>query len=102
MSSRNVRLDPAARRRAPAIARALRAVEARVAAGERDPARALADGTTILADAGIIPEYFVVVSADTLEPVDDVNGETLVAIAAKLGDVRLIDNVLLSPPADSR
>jgi pantoate--beta-alanine ligase len=102
MSSRNVRLDPASRRRAPAIARALRAVEVRVAAGERDVVRALGEGATILADAGIIPEYFVAVSADTLEPVDEVKAETLVAIAARLGEVRLIDNVLLSPPADLR
>lgn len=102
MSSRNVRLDPAARRRAPAIAHALRAVETRVAAGERDAVRALGVGAAILAEAGIIPEYFVAVSADTLEPVDEVNAETLVAIAARLGDVRLIDNVLLSPPADVR
>jgi pantoate--beta-alanine ligase len=102
MSSRNVRLDPASRRRAPAIARALRAVEVRVAAGERDLIRALGEGATILAEAGIIPEYFVAVSADTLEPVDEVKAETLVAIAARLGDVRLIDNVLLSPPADLR
>lgn len=102
MSSRNVRLDATARRRAPAIARALRAVEARVAAGERDTGRALAEGGTILADAGIDPEYFVAVSADTLEPVAELRGETLVAIAARLGDVRLIDNLLLAPPPDSR
>jgi pantoate--beta-alanine ligase len=102
MSSRNVRLDPASRRRAPAIARALRAVEVRVAAGERDIVPALGEGATILAEAGIVPEYFVAVSADTLEPVDEVKGETLVAIAARLADVRLIDNVLLSPPAELR
>src|SRR5215212_7369009 len=41
MSSRNVRLDPDSRRRAPAIARALRAVEERVTAGERDMGRAI-------------------------------------------------------------
>jgi pantoate--beta-alanine ligase len=102
MSSRNVRLDPAARRRAAAISRALRAVEARVAAGERSAARALDDGATILAEAGITPEYFAAVSADTLEPVAELNGETLVAVAAKMGDVRLIDNVLVSPPPDAR
>ena len=97
MSSRNVRLDPAARRRAPALARALHAVEASVAEGERDAARALAAGAPILAEAGITPEYFAAVSANTLEPVAQLDGETLVAIAAKLGDVRLIDNVLVTP-----
>ena len=97
MSSRNVRLDAAARRRAAALARALHAVEAAVAAGERDAARALAAGAPILAENDITPEYFTAVSAQTLEPVIQLGGETLVAIAARLGGVRLIDNVLLHP-----
>jgi pantoate--beta-alanine ligase len=97
MSSRNVRLDPAARRRAPALARALHAVEAAVAAGERNAARALAAASPILTENGITPEYFAAVSVRSLEPVTELDGETLVAIAAKLGDVRLIDNVLVTP-----
>ena len=102
MSSRNARLDPGSRRRAPALARALHAVEEAVAAGERDAARALEAGAPILAEAEITPEYFAAVSAQTLEPVAQLDGETLVAIAAKLGDVRLIDNVLVTPnPAHS-
>ena len=51
-----------------------------------------------LSDAGIDPEYFAAVSADTLDPVAHLDGETLVAIAARVGDVRLIDNVIVSPP----
>jgi pantoate--beta-alanine ligase len=102
MSSRNVRLDPEARRRAPALARALRAVEASVAEGEHDAALALAPGDAILAEAGIRPEYFAAVSADTLEPVARITGETLVAIAATIGDVRLIDNVLVHPGSHER
>jgi len=101
MSSRNVRLDPEARRRAPAIARALRDVEARVAAGERDMRRAVHAAKSILSEAGIHPEYFEAVSADTLDPVAHLDGRTLVAIAARLGDVRLIDNVIVSPPTAS-
>ena len=98
MSSRNVRLDPESRRRAPAIARALRDVEARVAAGERDMRDAINAAKPILAGAGIDAEYFEAVSADTLDPVAHLDGETLVAIAASVGDVRLIDNVIVSPP----
>jgi len=101
MSSRNVRLDPEARRRAPAIARALHDVEARVAAGERDMRRAVHAAKSILSEAGIHPEYFEAVSADTLDPVAHLDGRTLVAIAARLGDVRLIDNVIVSPPTAS-
>jgi pantoate--beta-alanine ligase len=97
MSSRNTRLDADARRRAPAIARALRAVEAAVAGGERDAARALAAGTAVLSDADVDPEYLAAVSTATLEPVATIDGETLVAIAAVVGGVRLIDNVLVAP-----
>jgi pantoate--beta-alanine ligase len=100
MSSRNARLDPESRRRAPAIARTLRAVEASVAVGERDMGRAIGSAAPILAQAGIEPEYFEAVSADTLEPVAHLDRETLVAIAARLGGVRLIDNVIVSPLAE--
>jgi pantoate--beta-alanine ligase len=99
MSSRNVRLDSDARRRAPAIARALNAVADAVASGERDTAQALAAATAILDESGIYPEYFAAVSAETLEPMTRVTGETLVAIAANVGGVRLIDNVIVSPGA---
>ena len=102
MSSRNVRLDPIARGRAPALARALRAVEAAVLEGEHDVGRALAAGEAILAEAGIAPEYFAAVSVDTLEPLARVTGETLVALAARLGDVRLIDNVIVHPGPHER
>jgi pantoate--beta-alanine ligase len=101
MSSRNVRLDAEARRRAPAISGALRAVEAAVARGERDASRAIAAGAPILAESRIEPEYFAAVSAETLEPVTSITGETLVAIAATVGAVRLIDNVIVTPGATS-
>ena len=102
MSSRNVRLDPDARRRAPAIARALRAVEAAVLEGGHEVGPVLAAGEAILAEEGIVPEYFAAVSMDTLEPVTRVTEETLVAIAARVGDVRLIDNVIVHPGSHER
>jgi pantoate--beta-alanine ligase len=102
MSSRNVRLDETARRRAPSIARALRAVEAAVAEGGHDAAAALAAGEAILAEAGIVPEYFAAVSANTLEPIARITDQTLVAIAANVGGVRLIDNVLVHPGSHER
>jgi pantoate--beta-alanine ligase len=102
MSSRNVRLDPVERQRAPALFRALRAVEAAVVEGGHDAGRALAAGEAILAEAGIVPEYFAAVSPDTLEPVTRITDETLVAVAANLGGVRLIDNVLVHPGAHER
>jgi pantoate--beta-alanine ligase len=97
MSSRNVRLDADSRLRATALSRALFAVEHAVAAGEHDVARALETGARILEAAKIAPEYFAVVSTDTLAPVETIDGETLIALAARVGEVRLIDNVLVRP-----
>ena len=102
MSSRNALLDAGSRRRAPALSRALFAVEHAVDGGERDADRALAAGAAILAEAGIEPEYFAAVSADTLAPVSAIRGETLVALAARLGSVRLIDNVMIRARGEGR
>jgi pantoate--beta-alanine ligase len=98
MSSRNVLLTPADRLRAPALYHALDAVQRAVAAGEHDPVRALAAGTSILNEVRIVPEYFAAVSTETLVPVRRIADETLVALAARFGEVRLIDNVLVRPP----
>ena len=99
MSSRNVLLTPADRLRAPSLYHALDAVQRAVANGEHDPVRALAAGTAILNEVRIEPEYFTAVSAETLAPVRRITDETLIALAARFGEVRLIDNVLVRPPA---
>ena len=97
MSSRNALLDPASRQRATALSRALFAIERAVANGERDADRALGAGREILAAEGIEPEYLAAVAADTLAPVKTITAETLIPIAARLGSVRLIDNVTVRP-----
>lgn len=97
MSSRNALLDPASRQRATALSRALFAIERAVANGERDAERALGAGRAILAAEGIEPEYLAAVAADTLAPVRTITAETLVPIAARVGNVRLIDNVTVQP-----
>jgi pantoate--beta-alanine ligase len=93
LSSRNVLLSDAERAQAATLYRALRAVQAAVAGGERDPEAATAAGLAQLADARIEPEYLAIVAADTMEPVTVVEGDVLVAVAARVGSVRLIDNV---------
>jgi len=95
MSSRNTLLDEGARRRAPALSRALFAVAEAVARGEKNADAALEHGRRVLAREGIEPEYFAAVSAETLAPVETIEGETLVPIAARFGSVRLIDNVIV-------
>jgi pantoate--beta-alanine ligase len=99
MSSRNALLDAESRRRATALARALFAVERAVAGGERDVERALDAGRTVLAAEGIEPEYLAAVSTETLAPVTTLSGETLIPLAARVGKVRLIDNVVVRPQA---
>jgi pantoate--beta-alanine ligase len=97
MSSRNALLDPASRQRATALSRALFAIERAVVKGERDAERALGVGREILAGEGIEPEYLAAVAADTLAPVKAITAETLIPIAARVGSVRLIDNVIVRP-----
>jgi pantoate--beta-alanine ligase len=94
LSSRNAYLGPDERERALALSRALFAVER--AAGEgAGVADALAAGRRELDAAGVEPEYLAAVSPDTLRPVESFEGAVLVAVAARVGKARLIDNVLV-------
>ncbi|ADB51310.1 pantoate--beta-alanine ligase [Conexibacter woesei] len=96
MSSRNAYLGPADRARAIALRRALDAAEAAVAAGERDAAAVESAARAALAEHGVEPEYVALVATDSLSPVDRVDGEVLMALAARVGPARLIDNTILS------
>jgi pantoate--beta-alanine ligase len=95
LSSRNAYLDPAERERALALSRALRAAEERVAAGRPDADAVLSAARAELSGAGVEPEYLELRSARDLAPVDRVNGSTLLAVAARVGRARLIDNTIL-------
>jgi pantoate--beta-alanine ligase len=96
MSSRNVHLKGADRARATSLHRALGAITAAVTGGEHDPSAARAQGLAELVSAGVEPEYLELVSADTLEPVGEIDGEVLALIAAQVGTTRLIDNEFIS------
>jgi pantoate--beta-alanine ligase len=94
MSSRNAYLSAEDRRRASALSRALRAVEAEAANGSL--AAALEAGRRELVAAGIEPEYLEARDPDDLSELHELNGRpVLVAVAAPVGDARLIDNVLI-------
>ena len=95
MSSRNAYLDREERERALALSRALRAADAEVAAGRRDAAAVLAAARRELDARGVEPEYLELRSADDLSPAERVNGRTLLAVAARVGRARLIDNAIL-------
>jgi pantoate--beta-alanine ligase len=97
MSSRNIYLEPADRARAVALSRALAACEQQAIV--RDSLEAGLDAARIeLAAAAIEPEYLEARDAETLEAVDGLTGRPiLVAVAAKVGGARLIDNVVFEP-----
>lgn len=95
MSSRNVYLDPEARQQATALNRALDAAQALHDSGERDANRIRTSALTVLTDAGIHPEYLELRDAETLEPVTATTSDALLAVAARVGAARLIDNHVL-------
>jgi pantoate--beta-alanine ligase len=95
LSSRNAYLSPAERERALGLSRALRAAEAEVAAGRLDAAVVLSAARAQLDAHGIDPEYLELRSAADLSPAERVNGSTLLAVAARVGRARLIDNTIL-------
>jgi pantoate--beta-alanine ligase len=98
MSSRNVRLSSSERKRATALHRALVAAREEAAAGEQDAAAIAAAAIAALTSSGVEPEYFELVSADTLAPVRRIEGEVLVLVAARVGATRLIDNAVIGRP----
>jgi pantoate--beta-alanine ligase len=97
LSSRNAHLSPADRGRAVALHRALAAVQAAVSAGERDAATLRERAHADLEAAAIEPDYFELVSTDTLAPVSRIDGAVLAVLAAHVGGTRLIDNQLIQP-----
>jgi pantoate--beta-alanine ligase len=97
MSSRNRRLAPDERRRAVSLWQALRAAEAAIAGGERDAERIA--GTARAAMNGVEPEYLALVDPDSFQPITTVDGRVLVAVAARIGATRLIDNTIVQEAA---
>ncbi len=96
MSSRNAYLDPAERERATALSRALAAAER--AARAESLAAGIEAGLRELAAAGIEPEYLEARDPEDLSPVAELGDRpVLVAVAARVGVARLIDNVTIDP-----
>jgi pantoate--beta-alanine ligase len=96
LSSRNAYLNPAERRQALVLHRALLEVERRFAAGERSSANLIAVAKKAFASAPEVRiDYIEIVDPDSLEPVDEISRKSLVAVAAYVGSTRLIDNVLI-------
>ncbi|CAN0653655.1 pantoate--beta-alanine ligase [Nitratireductor aquimarinus] len=97
LSSRNVRLTPEERRKAPAIANVLRETAERLASGMM-AAPALEAARSALEAAGFDRvEYFDLRDAETLLPIERVDQPARLLAAAWLGETRLIDNLPVIP-----
>jgi pantoate--beta-alanine ligase len=96
MSSRNAYLSDEERSAATVLSKALRATAAHATA--RQSAESVRAIVRDLVDAEPVVEleYVEVVDASTLEPIDELDGEVLVALAARVGPARLIDNCTIT------
>jgi pantoate--beta-alanine ligase len=101
MSSRNALLDPSQRARALGLSAALERARASATAGAPSAEALLEAARETLCSYGADAEYVALVEPDTLEPIDTLTGQALLAIAARIGEVRLIDNALLQPISTS-
>ncbi len=98
MSSRNAYLGVEGRERALALSRALRAAREKFRAGACCTEELVHAARRVLnATEGVEVEYVEAVDADTLRPATSLDRPILVAIAARVGHTRLIDNIVLAP-----
>lgn len=94
MSSRNVFLAPDERRAATVLHRALEVARAHVEAGERRSAPVVDALRRVVAEEPAVRlEYAATVAADTFRPVEHLQGDVVLPIAARVGATRLLDNV---------
>jgi pantoate--beta-alanine ligase len=104
MSSRNQYLSPDERTRALSISRGLMQAKQLVAEGVKQTNRLLATMQNTLLDVGklgkipVSIDYVAAVDPVTLKPVEAITGPTVLAVAARVGTTRLIDNVVVEPP----
>ena len=94
LSSRNARLSAGGREQSLAISAALQAAANAISDGSATSSEAAAAvGVERLRAAGITPEYFAITDALTLKPARQLTGTLLIACAATVDEVRLIDNL---------
>ena len=98
MSSRNAYLTPEQRASAVCLSRAIKILKQSVAQGDRSvPDLVKKMETFILSFDHTRIDYIELCHPRTLEPVENIQAETLVAMAVQVGRSRLIDNALIKP-----
>ena len=98
MSSRNVNLTEDERRRVPALYQALEIAKRYIERGEPDTQRIIGEMRRhIEKEVGGDIEYISIVHPDTLEDLSQIAGPVVIALAVRLANVRLIDNISAEP-----
>ena len=96
LSSRNRYLSSDERKRALVLSNALNVISSTYHAGQKDVAHLLEAGSRVLAtEPEVRIDYLEIVDADTLQPLTEAGAGALVAVAAYVGNTRLIDNTIL-------
>jgi pantoate--beta-alanine ligase len=96
LSSRNRLLNVAQRRQAVVLHEALENARQRIEAGERDADRLRQElASQIRSAPEALLDYAEIVDAETMRPANKIHGDVLIAVAARFGDTRLIDNIVL-------
>ena len=99
MSSRNARLSSSERVEALCLMQSLQRAAQAYRDGERDAGKireAMAEVIGRARQARV--DYIEIVDPDTLRPLSVINGTALATLAVRIGDTRLIDNLILGPP----
>jgi pantoate--beta-alanine ligase len=98
MSSRNAYLDSQQRKSALVLSRSLVAIQKKFEQGEHNAGKLIEAGKQVFADEPAARfDYLEIVDPSTLEAIEDISRESLVAVAAFVGKTRLIDNIVLTP-----
>lgn len=96
MSSRNARLTPEERQQAGLIYRALNSSRDLFLKGERSSAKLIEEAKRVLEENPRFRiEYLKIVDTENLQDIDVIDKKATIAIAVWLGNVRLIDNIML-------
>ncbi len=101
LSSRNQYLDPQQRKDAAYIYKSLQKCEQLVKSGTIDANEILEQMRKVINTPGTVDiEYISIVDTQTLQEIEKISSESLVAVAAKIGNTRLIDNIIIDSSVD--
>lgn len=98
LSSRNAYLTPPQRERALTLSRGLFAARDAFDEGVTDAERIKARTRGTMRGSDVEPEYIELVDPETLDPLEEAVPGAVLAIAARIGETRLIDNLILGSP----